>query len=432
MVLACVLVAGGPRAAPAGARALLVPRRCRSASIALALVLYSESLTLQRRLRLPRPRPRPRLATVVTTGSTRSSGSLNKLLIYGAAAPGVAFLLRGGRSRSALALAGVLVVAGFVDARNNERDPPGAELLRRAPGHARPRRQGLHGAAPRHDAARPAEPMTRSGAASRCPTTTARARSASSSPSSQRRAPSLRIAVIGLGTGTLAAYARPGDAMTFYEIDRLVRDIAFDRAYFTYVTDAARTRRQPCAWSWAMRACASSAVKRERPGERYDLIVVDAFTSDAIPVHLLTREALQLYLDMLAPGGVLALHISNRYLDLEPVVANLAEDAGARRPAARARRIRGDRGRHPIHVGGAGPDGRGARRPRRRTSAGPRRGSRSIRASACGPTTSTTCCRSSSGDAGESRRRARRISRAAFQPGAPMTPPPGWAAAPQR
>jgi hypothetical protein len=70
------------------------------------------------------------------------------------------------------------------------------------------------------------------------------------------------------------------------------------------------------------------AVRRERPGERYDLIAVDAFTSDAIPVHLLTREALRLYLEMLRPNGLLAIHISNRYLDLEPVVANLAEDGG--------------------------------------------------------------------------------------------------------
>ena len=168
--------------------------------------------------------------------------------------------------------------------------------------------------------------MTRSGAASPCPTTIARARSDTSSPSSQRRAPSLRIAVIGLGTGTLAAYARPGDAITFYEIDRLVRDIAFDRAYFTYTTDAtARGVSQRVELGDAR--VRLERVKRERPGERYDLIVVDAFSSDAIPVHLLTREALQLYLDMLAPGGVLVLHISNRYLDLEPVVANLAEDA---------------------------------------------------------------------------------------------------------
>ena len=67
-------------------------------------------------------------------------------------------------------------------------------------------------------------------------------------------------------------------------------------------------------------------VRLERPQERYDVILVDAFSSDAIPVHLLTREAFRLYFDMLAPRGILALHISNRYLRLEPVVANLAED----------------------------------------------------------------------------------------------------------
>jgi hypothetical protein len=70
------------------------------------------------------------------------------------------------------------------------------------------------------------------------------------------------------------------------------------------------------------------AVRRERPAERYDLILVDAFSSDAIPVHLLTREAIRLYLDALAPDGIIGLHISNRYLRLEPVVAGLAADAG--------------------------------------------------------------------------------------------------------
>jgi hypothetical protein len=69
------------------------------------------------------------------------------------------------------------------------------------------------------------------------------------------------------------------------------------------------------------------AVRRERPAETYDLIVVDAFSSDAIPVHLLTREALRLYLDALKPDGILAFHISNRYLRLAPVVARLADDA---------------------------------------------------------------------------------------------------------
>src|SRR5262249_46122686 len=138
---------------------------------------------------------------------------------------------------------------------------------------------------------------------------------------------SLRIAVIGLGTGTLAAYARPGDALTFYEIDRRVRDIAFDKAYFTFVGDALEHGASVRVELGDARI-RMDAVRRERPGERYDAIAVDAFTSDAIPVHLLTREALRLYIEMLRSGGILAVHVSNRYLDLEPVVANLATDAG--------------------------------------------------------------------------------------------------------
>jgi SAM-dependent methyltransferase len=141
------------------------------------------------------------------------------------------------------------------------------------------------------------------------------------------RAPARRVAVIGLGAGTLAAYARPGDVMTFYEIDRLVRDIAFDPTRFTYVTDA-RARGATLRLELGDARVRLEAVRRERLGERYDLIVVDAFTSDAIPVHLLTREALGLYLSLLAPDGIIALHISNRYLELRPVVANLAQDAG--------------------------------------------------------------------------------------------------------
>ncbi|HEX9417755.1 MAG TPA: fused MFS/spermidine synthase, partial [Methylomirabilota bacterium] len=141
-----------------------------------------------------------------------------------------------------------------------------------------------------------------------------------------RRSTTRRSAVIGLGTGTLAAYARPGDAITFYEIDPLVRDIAFDRRYFTYVSDAA-ARGVSLRMEMGDARIRLEAVRKERPGERYDLIVVDAFSSDAIPVHLLTREALRLYFDMLKVGGLLALHLSNRYLSLEPVVANLAEEA---------------------------------------------------------------------------------------------------------
>jgi spermidine synthase len=141
-----------------------------------------------------------------------------------------------------------------------------------------------------------------------------------------RRSPALRVAVIGLGTGTMAAYARQGDIMTFYEIDPLVRDIATNRFYFAYVPDAIQ-RGAVVRIEMGDARIRMAQVRKERPGERYDLIVVDAFSSDAIPVHLLTREAFRLYFEMLNLNGLLALHLSNRYLALAPVVARLAEDA---------------------------------------------------------------------------------------------------------
>src|SRR5262249_17506855 len=137
-----------------------------------------------------------------------------------------------------------------------------------------------------------------------------------------RRGRPIHTAVIGLGTGTMAAFARPGDTMTIYEIDRLVREIALDPAYFTYLNDASR-RGATIRIEMGDARLRVDAVRRERPGEKYDFILVDAFSSDAIPVHLLTREALAVYLDVLKPDGVVAFHISNRYLRLEPVVANL-------------------------------------------------------------------------------------------------------------
>src|SRR5262249_14754984 len=134
------------------------------------------------------------------------------------------------------------------------------------------------------------------------------------------------VAVIGLGAGTLAAYARRGDVMTFYEIDPDIRDIAFDPTYFTYVRDA-RARGATLRLELGDARLRLQAVQRERPDERYDLIVVDAFSSDAIPIHLITLEALQLYVSLLKAEGVLAIHVSNRYLTLAPIVANLAEPA---------------------------------------------------------------------------------------------------------
>jgi spermidine synthase len=134
------------------------------------------------------------------------------------------------------------------------------------------------------------------------------------------RAGHRRVAVVGLGTGTTAAYARQGEDWTFYEIDPGIERIARDTAYFSYLADSpARTR--------VVLGDARLSLARETD-RTYDLILLDAFSSDAIPVHLMTREALDTYLARLAPRGLVVFHVSNRYLDLEPVVAALAKDRG--------------------------------------------------------------------------------------------------------
>lgn len=133
-------------------------------------------------------------------------------------------------------------------------------------------------------------------------------------------APKQRIAVVGLGAGSLATYAQPGQNWTYYEIDPAVERIARNEAFFTFLHDAAAPVR-------IVPGDARLSLAAE-PGGNFDVMVLDAFSSDAIPVHLVTREALALYLRKLAPGGVLAFHISNLHLDLEPVFANLARDAG--------------------------------------------------------------------------------------------------------
>ena len=126
----------------------------------------------------------------------------------------------------------------------------------------------------------------------------------------------VRVGVIGLGTGTIAAYGRKGDVFRFYEIDPHVLEIA--RRDFTFLGDSAAKIEV---------AIGDARLSLEREAAQgFDVLAVDAFSSDAIPVHLITREAFRLYFDMLAARGILALHISNRYLRLEPVVANLAED----------------------------------------------------------------------------------------------------------
>jgi hypothetical protein len=140
-----------------------------------------------------------------------------------------------------------------------------------------------------------------------------------------RRGEGMHLGVIGLGTGSMVAWARPEDTIRFYEINPDVLRLAGpEAATFTYVRDtAARVE--------VILGDARLALERELAeggGRRYDVLAVDAFSSDAIPMHLLTREAVALYLQHLAPDGILAIHISNRYLELEPVVRGLARHLG--------------------------------------------------------------------------------------------------------
>lgn len=128
------------------------------------------------------------------------------------------------------------------------------------------------------------------------------------------------VAVVGLGVGSLASYAGPSQRWTIYEIDPAVEDVARNPAFFTYLQDCG-TRCQVVIGD------ARVSLGRARP-QQFGVLILDAFSSDAIPVHLLTREALALYLSRLAPNGIIALHISNLHLSLSPVLGRLAEDQG--------------------------------------------------------------------------------------------------------
>jgi SAM-dependent methyltransferase len=127
-----------------------------------------------------------------------------------------------------------------------------------------------------------------------------------------------RVAVVGLGVATLAAYGKPGDTFRFYEINPQVVDLA--TSLFFYL-------RETHADVKIVEGDARLSLEREA-APRFDVFALDAFSGDAIPVHLLTREAMALYRKHLNPEGVLAFHVSNNYLDLAPVVRQLAEEAG--------------------------------------------------------------------------------------------------------
>lgn len=128
------------------------------------------------------------------------------------------------------------------------------------------------------------------------------------------------VALVGLGVGSLAAYGRPGQKFTYYEIDPDVVALASDTRLFHFVHD--------CRAELRIDVGDARLELAKAPNASYDLIVLDAFSSDSIPMHLLTREAIQMYLTKLASGGVLAFHISNRYLDLKPILGNEADNLG--------------------------------------------------------------------------------------------------------
>ena len=127
----------------------------------------------------------------------------------------------------------------------------------------------------------------------------------------------LHVGVIGMGAGTIAAYARPGDSYRFYEINPDIPKIA--RRYFHFL--------ELCNSCEVVLGDARLSLERETP-QQFDLLAVDAFNSNSVPTHLLTREAFALYWHHLKLGGVLAIHASNKYVDLAPVVALAAQRDG--------------------------------------------------------------------------------------------------------
>lgn len=128
------------------------------------------------------------------------------------------------------------------------------------------------------------------------------------------------LGILGLGSGGVAAYGEEGQRMTFYEIDPAIADVALDERYFTYLSATPA--------QIEVRVGDGRLLIEEEPSDKFDLLMMDAFSSDAVPAHLLTLEAFEIYLDRLARDGVLVVHISNRYLDLEPVVSAAARDLG--------------------------------------------------------------------------------------------------------
>jgi hypothetical protein len=133
----------------------------------------------------------------------------------------------------------------------------------------------------------------------------------------------MRVAVAGMGIGTLAAYGRPGDSYRFYEINPQVVALATNTALFTFIQDSAAN--VDIVVDDARRALEG---ERQRGEEKWDVLIIDVYSGDAIPPHMSTKEAFQLYLDRLAPDGILSLHLTNWHLNLSPMVKMAAKEFG--------------------------------------------------------------------------------------------------------
>jgi len=133
----------------------------------------------------------------------------------------------------------------------------------------------------------------------------------------ERKGAPLRVAVIGVGSGTLACAAEPGEDWKFFEIDQTMVDAARDPRYFSYL--------QNCAPDFKPVIADARLTFAKEPDGLYDLIIVDAYSSDAIPIHLATEEAMKIYKDKLAPQGAVVMHVSNRHLELSSVIVGIAD-----------------------------------------------------------------------------------------------------------
>lgn len=136
-----------------------------------------------------------------------------------------------------------------------------------------------------------------------------------------RARPGLTVGAVGLGTGSVAAYDRPRDAFTFFEIDPLVVKVSTNPANFSYVTQCARG-------VVGYRLGDARLTLTRQPDGRFDILLIDAFSSDSVPAHLLTVEAMRMYLAKIKPDGVVILHLSNRNLELDGPAQAIALAAG--------------------------------------------------------------------------------------------------------